>query len=144
LGCAALATFTSHKLFVMAKLRGDIGDLPQRELVVDGRLRGFPDGSGVYALYDPARREASKLEIQFTSAQAERYRPHARIVVRCEETGRACYMPDSVYIDDGNRSFDLGLLVIELSGLTACLVALGRRRAAWHAALRGIEIRKRS
>src|SRR5690348_491229 len=66
LGCAALAAFTSHKLYVMAELRGDIAGIPERELVVEGAVRRYQDGTSVYSLRNPDRQgQPWEIQVQF-------------------------------------------------------------------------------
>lgn len=127
----ALAAFTSNKLLVMAKLRGDIEGIPERELVLSRELLRYKEKSAVYALVDPNDPDAQPYRIQIQRDRIGNYRYGEIVKVRCLESERQCYMPGSVYIDDSNRSFDIGLLAIELGALAGCTWAGVRRWRAW-------------
>ncbi|MEZ4400843.1 MAG: hypothetical protein R3B06_12535 [Kofleriaceae bacterium] len=129
-----LTAFTTHKLVVMARMRGELGDVPVRALVVEGMTRSIARDAAEYQLGDPTRPEVA-YTIQLTDDQAARHPRGAVVGVRCN--GAECYLPDSVYISDGNLQFDLVLLVIELAAAAGCLVVLARRWRAWRAAARG-------
>ncbi|MBL8744661.1 MAG: hypothetical protein JNK04_26310 [Myxococcales bacterium] len=132
-GCIALAIFTSTKLFRMAQLRGDIGGIDAQEMTIGRELRRFNPGSAVYELRKPDSDAVH--EIQINERGAHRNRTGERISVRC--IGRDCYSrADSVYIDDGNRQFDIMLLALELSGLVTSVVIVRRRLRAWREAQR--------
>ncbi|MBK9033154.1 MAG: hypothetical protein IPL61_18100 [Myxococcales bacterium] len=137
LAAVALTAFTTHKLVVMARMRGELGDVPVRALIVEGVARRFSDGGAEYQLGDRARPDAA-WTIQLTADQAARHPRGAVVEVRCDAD--ECYLPDSVYISDGNVQFDLALLAIELAGAAVCLGVLARRWRAWRAASRGAHL----
>ena len=119
---AALALFTGRKLHVMAGLRGMRPGYPQRTMIVGGDVRRYQDGARVIALFDPANPNHAPYEIQVQPDGLGDFREHSDVRVRCVEEDHECYGATSVYIDDGNFSFDQGLLALEcimlfLSGL---------------------------
>lgn len=134
LAALALAAYTGHKLLVMAKLRGDLPGIAARELRLEGVQRRLSSDTLVFALADPTRPDGA-WTIQLSPAQAMGHQVGATITVRCD--GRECYLPDSVYISDGNLVFDAVLLTLELGGAVACLIVLTRRWRAARAARRG-------
>jgi hypothetical protein len=135
---ASLAAFTTNKLVTMAHLRGDLAGIPERTMILSGERRRLSKDTITFGLVDPRSPGGPTWELQLRPGQSEKLRFGDEIVVRCVDIDRSCYVPGSVYIDDGNRRFDLGLLGFELIGLGACvLVATGRLRA-WRRALRGI------
>lgn len=137
LAAVALTVFTAHKLVVMARMRGQLGDVPVRALIVEGVARRFAGGDAEYQLGDRSR-PGEAWTIQLTADQAVRHPRGAIVEVRCD--GGECYLPDSVYISDGNVQFDLALLAIELVSAAICLVVLARRWRAWRAAARGAHL----
>lgn len=134
--CAALAAFTTHKLAVMSRLRGEADGAPRRFLTLQREARRFNAHQAVYHLYDPDAPERAPWEIQLTSAQVSRYRYGDTIAVRCLDDARECFVHDSVYIDDGNMAFDHRLRVMELGGLLVCASVVARRVRSWRAARR--------
>lgn len=134
LATLALAAGTGHKLLVMAKLRGDVAGIEPRSLRIAYPLRRLAADTQEFRLADPARRDAP-WTIQLTTAQAARHRVGDTIVVRCD--GAECYLPDAVYINDGNMQFDTALLALELASAAACLIVIARRQRAARAARRG-------
>jgi hypothetical protein len=133
LGCAALCAFTSHKLSVMSQLRGWTPGMPERVMTLAAIRRRFDTGSGEYLLTD-ARRGTWK--IQLTDRQLARIGYHVPVRVRCEERARECYVPDSVYVDDGNFGFDQMLRVLEALGVLASGLRIALRLRAWRRAVR--------
>jgi hypothetical protein len=129
-GCLALTLFTSNKLWTMARLRGDIDGIPEREMIVGRELRRFQSRSNavVFRLRDE---QGSDWEIQLNEGNPRRNRTGERIRVRCLESSRDCYARESVYIDDGNRQFDIALLTIEIAGLIASLLLIRHRIKTW-------------
>ena len=134
LAALALAAFTGHKLLVMAKLRGDVAGIEPRSLRIAYPLRRLAADTQEFRLADPARRDAA-WTIQLTTAEAARHRVGDTIVVRCD--GAECYLPDAVYINDGNMQFDTALLALELASAAACLIVIARRWRRYRAARRG-------
>ena len=126
-----LAVFTSNKLYVMAQLRGDIAGIPERELVFSRELVRYSGKSASYALSDPTDPDAEPFRIQIQASRIGDYQYGQLVKVRCIESERQCYVRGSVYIDDGNRSFDLVLLAVELTALAGCTWAGVRRWRAW-------------
>jgi hypothetical protein len=142
IACLALAAFTSNKLYRMAQLRGDLPGIPERTMVVTRELRRFGMSALEVEVIDAARPAAGAWKHQiatdggvvFTNIVGSELR------LRCIDSSRDCYGPGSVYIDDGNRSFDVGLLCLELAGLAAAGFALWRRRRAYRGALRAVTL----
>lgn len=134
LAALALAAFTGHKLLVMAKLRGDLAGIEPRTLRLAYPLRRLSTDTQEFALAEPTQ-TASAWSIQLTTDQAARHRVGDTIVVRCD--GAECYLPDSVYISDGNMQFDAVLLALELGSVTACALVFARRWRRYRAARRG-------
>lgn len=130
--CALLAVFTSHKLVAMARLRGWLDGAPPRTLVVAGEGTPLGTSTVVIPLSDPLAPGAARDSIQARAHQFGRLRLGASVTVRCDSS-RECYLPDSVYIEDGNVAFDLALLALELGGLVALGVVAYRRRRDLHA-----------
>ncbi len=126
-----LAVFTSNKLIVMAQLRGDIEGIPQRELAFSRELQRYSGKSAVYQLVDPNEPDAAPYRIQVEQRHLGDVRFGQTLKVRCLESDRHCYGPTSVYIDDGNRAFDIALLTMELGALATCTWAGVRRWRTW-------------
>ena len=131
--CAALTAFTSHKLAVMARLRGWSPGAPSRVMRVVGVRRRFNASAAEYNLLDGAGGEWA---MQLTRAQIERIGFHEPVVVRCLDAERECFVPDSVYIDEGNFGFDRTLLAMEVFGLLASGLLLAWRVRRWRGELR--------
>lgn len=134
--CAMLAAFTTHKLAVMTRLRGEADGAPRRFLTLQREARRFHAHQAVYHLYDANAPERAPWEIQLTSAQVSRYRYGDAVAVRCLDDARECFVHDSVYIDDGNMAFDRHLRVLELGGLFVCAMVVTRRLWSWRATRR--------
>jgi hypothetical protein len=134
LAALALAVFTGHKLLVMAKLRGDLDGIEPRTQRLAYPLRRLSPDTQVFALAEPTQ-TASTWTIQLTTDQAARHRVGDTIDVRCD--GAECYLPDSVYISDGNMQFDAVLLALELGSAAACALVMARRWRRYRAARRG-------
>ena len=134
LAALALAAFTGHKLLVMAKLRGDLPGIAPRTLRVAYPLRRLSPDTQEFALADPTQ-TARAWTIQLTTDQAARHPVGDTLDVRCD--GAECYLPDSVYISDGNMQFDTVLLALELGCAAACAIAIARRWRRYRAARRG-------
>ncbi len=133
--CALLLRFTTNKLDDMARLRGEAPGLPPRAMTLVRELRRFNGGAAVYQLADE---RGGLWEIQRSARQMarDRLRYGDVITVRCLDAERACYLRDSVYVSDGNVSFDRTLQALELAGLLCSLGVLARRVARWRRALR--------
>lgn len=134
LAALALAAFTGHKLLVMAKLRGELAGVEPRTLRLAHPLRRLSTDTLEFALAEPTR-SAGAWTIQLTTDQAARHRVGDRLDVRCD--GSECYLPDSVYISDGNMQFDAVLLTLELGSAAACALVIARRWRRYRAARRG-------
>ena len=135
LACALLLRFTTNKLDAMMRLRGEAPGLPPRAMTLVRELRRFNRDQALYQLADA---QGGLWEIQRTSAQMarDRLRYGDVITVRCLDAERACYLRDSVYVSDGNVSFDRMLRSLELAGLLVSLGVLTRRVVKWRRALR--------
>ena len=133
LGCALLFAFTTRKLDVAEKLRGDAPGIEPRVMTLTGEVRRFNPQQAVYHLSDA---QHTPWEIQLTSSQMERYRYGDELAVRCLDDERECFVRDSVFINDGNMGFDRGLQKIELAGLGLCVVAIIRRVVRWRRAVK--------
>lgn len=135
LACALLLRFTTSKLDEMMLLRGDAPGLAPRAMTLVRELRRF---NGDQALYQLTDAQGSLWEIQRSSGQMarDRLRYGDVITVRCLDAERACYLRDSVYVSDGNVSFDRTLQALELAGLLVSLGVLARRVVEWRRALR--------
>lgn len=132
-GCALLFAFTSNKLDVAEKLRGDAPGIDPRVMTLTGEVRRFNPQQAVYRLVDA---QGVTWEIQLTSSQMERYRYGDELTVRCLDDERECYLRDCIYVNDGNMGFDRGLQKIELAGLAFCLFAMARRVVRWRQAVK--------
>jgi hypothetical protein len=133
LGCAALCAFTTGKLATMARLRGFTPGAPERVMTVERVRRTFNRSMAEYELVDEQR---GTWGIQLTRAQIARIRYQTPVFVRCLEDERECFVPDSVYISDGNFGFDRLLRALELLGLLAAATRIAWRLRGWRSALR--------
>lgn len=133
--CALLLRFTTNKLDEMIRLRGEAPGLPPRAMTLVRELRRYNGDQAVYQLSDA---HGGLWEIQRSSRQMarDRLRYGDVITVRCLDAERACYLRDSVYVNDGNVSFDRTLQALELAGLLCSLGVLARRVARWRRSLR--------
>lgn len=129
LGCACLGLFTGNKLLTAAQLRGDLPGISQRAMRFGPALRRFSPDQAMYALDDPSDTQGG-WTIQLTAAQTESLRVGDTLVVRCTDD-RECYVRDSIFINDDNMRFDLGLLALELAGALACAGVALRNWLAW-------------
>ena len=128
LGCAALSVFTTEKLATMARLRGFTPGAPERVMTVERVRRTF---NPAMAEYDLADERHGTWKIQLTQAQIERIRYQTPVFVRCLEDERECFVPDSVYISDGNFGFDRLLRAMEIFGLLAAALRITWRLRGW-------------
>lgn len=134
LGCIALAIFTSHKLYRMAQLRGEIAGAEARVVTFRGLKQSFNRESGRFRIDDAVTGEEREIQLRMT--QAERYGVGEQLSVRCLPGSSECFVPDSIFISDGNWNFDLGLLTIELVGFAAAVRSIVKRVRTWRAAVR--------
>lgn len=104
-------------------------------MTFEGLKRAYDTRSGRFLLRDTVTGEEREIQLRMT--QADRYRMGEAISVRCMPNAGECFVRDSIYIDDGNRDFDIGLLVVEWIGLAASVRAIVKRVGAWRAAVRG-------
>lgn len=139
IGCAALAAFTSNKLYRMAQLRGDLPGIEERTMLITRELRRFGTSALEVEVVDAARPAAGTYKHQIDTRNQTVFTNVIGDELRLRCLGGQCYGPRSVYIDDGNRQFDVGLLCVELAGLAACAVAIARRRRAWRGAVRAVQ-----
>ncbi|TAK20034.1 MAG: hypothetical protein EPO40_32565 [Myxococcaceae bacterium] len=133
---AALCAFTSHKLAVMSRLRGWTPGAPQRVMTVEHILRRFNASMGEYQLVDA---HGGTWKMQLTAEQLDRIGYHQPVAVRCLEDERECFVPDSVYISDGNFGFDHALRALESLGMLASGLRVGWRLRAWRREVRAWE-----
>ncbi len=135
-GCTALCGFTSQKLAVMSRLRGFTPGVPQRVMTVENILRRFNASMGEYQLVDAS---GGTWKIQLTTEQLDRIGYHQGVAVRCLDEERECFVPDSVYISDGNFGFDQLLRAVECLGMLASGLRVGWRLRAWRREVRAWE-----
>lgn len=131
-----LGAFTTSKLETMAMLRGDAPGIAPRDMQLVGERRRFTPYQAEYDLVAPDDPTRAVWTIQLTSTQMRERRYGDVLRVRCLDDERACYLRDSVYVNDGNVQFDRTLRVIELAILAVCVAVLARRIVRWRAALR--------
>ncbi len=132
-GCALLCAFTTGKLTEMSRLRGESPGAPERVMTVEREVRRFNPSLAEYELND-ARHGVWR--IQLTQTQIERVRYREPVTVRCLEDERECFVPDSIYVDDGNLGFDRALRMLEVFGLFAAALRIVWRLRAWRRELR--------
>lgn len=138
LGCVGLLCVTTHKLYVMLLLRGDIEGIAPRLVVLGPSKQVWPNGVDLRVVTDPATHDPVG-EIQVARGQASSVPSGAPISVRCRNG--QCYAPESIYIDDDNLFFDEMLLAGETVGFAAALWGLARMRRRHLEALRGTQVR---
>lgn len=129
--CASLLWFTTSKIATMLQLRGDDPGIAPRTMVLTRELRRFNPAQAEYELRDPA---GTRWTIQLTATQMYDRRYGDTMRVRCLDDERECFIRDSVFVNDGNLSFDHTLQIIDIVGLLACLAAMARRVVRWRRA----------
>lgn len=127
--CLGLLAFTSNKLYVGAQLRGELDGIPTRAMVLGAPARELGEGTVEHWLSPPGQLDAAEHTIQLVPSQRRRMAIGDTLAVRCD--GRECYLPDSVYISDGNRSFDIALLGLEALGTVVVIGLWLMRWRAW-------------
>lgn len=125
IACLALATYTSYKLYRMARIRGYIGAPPIEERIVEGKTSR--DTRGRYGTTTTCWLYAGDDRIQADCGYWATVRAGDRIEVVTVD-GELFLNRGEIYTSDGNFVFDFVLLAIELGGLITCLTLLVRRR----------------
>jgi hypothetical protein len=127
LACALLAAYTSHKLVYMARLRGWLEGAPERTYRVLSDYRML--GAATYVIdLQALDGDAARCTLQVRQADWVVLREGSTVRARRVPGERECFVPQSVYIEDGNVQFDAGLLSLEAVGVVGCAWGAWRRR----------------
>jgi hypothetical protein len=118
---AALAIFTTHKLYTMCRIRGFVGERRIEAHRVTGKTveHGEKDRTFCFVSWaEDAREDDLRHRVQADCDYWETVKPDDRIeLVRLDGDGETYLRGGDVYTANGQFIFDLVLLGVELAGI---------------------------